>query len=264
MPLFALENPLSARLGVGFFKSVPSRAGVYFFRDVESRLLYIGQSHDLRARIGSYRHLSLDRNPRRLLRLVHRITHVEWVECEGAAEAIELERKLLLEHRPPFNRAGVWPGYAWWMTVKLAANGVHVGLSRQAGGETECMGPFPAGLRYAHASLMRCVFRYLNPECSLGAYPLGLLNLTVPLSMLLKLEAKDGKRLVDLMVGWVSGQSDELLVILESVVGGKDEREVEYWAGELESLRRFFKKRRSGTDALKMPAAPPLPMFPEW
>ncbi len=36
-------------------------------------------------------------------------------ECASAAEAVELESMLLLKHRPPFNRDGVWKGEPWWL-----------------------------------------------------------------------------------------------------------------------------------------------------
>jgi excinuclease UvrABC nuclease subunit len=81
---------------------------VYFFHGGDGELLYIGQSLDLRERIGSYRHVTPEKNPKRTLKLVHRIVRIEWKECSTQTEAIDLERVLLLEHRPPFNRAGVW------------------------------------------------------------------------------------------------------------------------------------------------------------
>jgi excinuclease UvrABC nuclease subunit len=260
--LFVTENPLGARLGAEFFRSLPSVPGVYFFRDREGQLLYIGQSNDLRARIGSYRHLSLERNPRRLLQMVQRIARVEWRQCGSAAEAVELERQLLLEHRPRFNRAGVWPGYAWWMTVHSAEGGIQINLSRhqQEGKGGCCVGPLPAGMRYVHASLMRCVFRYLNPDCPLDRYPLGLFNLMAPLS--LHVEVEQGSVLAELIVKLVTGESDDLLEKLQSVVAGVHEGGLEYWKAEFDTLTRYFKKRRESSAALDMPLAQPLPMFP--
>ena len=110
LKLFHIENPLSLRLGNYFFRTLPSVPGVYFFFGPEDQLLYIGQSSDLKARLGSYRHVTPEKNPKRTLRVVHRMRRVELKECATAQEAIELERVLLLEKRPPFNRAGVWQG----------------------------------------------------------------------------------------------------------------------------------------------------------
>ncbi|WP_397382395.1 GIY-YIG nuclease family protein [Prosthecobacter sp.] len=73
LKLFQIENPLSVRLGSDFFRSLPSVPGVYFFYGKDGELLYIGQSLDLRARIGSYRHVTPEKNPKRTLKLVHRV-----------------------------------------------------------------------------------------------------------------------------------------------------------------------------------------------
>lgn len=73
LKLFHIESPLSVRLGSDFFRSLPSVPGVYFFHGKDGELLYIGQSLDLRARIGSYRHVTPEKNPKRTLKLVHRV-----------------------------------------------------------------------------------------------------------------------------------------------------------------------------------------------
>ena len=98
LKLFHIENPLSVRFGADFFRSLPSVPGVYFFYGREGELLYIGQSLDLKARIGSYRHVTPEKNPKRTLKLMHHIVRIEWKECATQDEAIELERVLLLEH----------------------------------------------------------------------------------------------------------------------------------------------------------------------
>ena len=98
LKLFHIENPLSVRLGADFFRSLPSVPGVYFIYGKDGNLLYIGQSLDLKARIGSYRHVTPEKSPRRILKLVHRIVRIEWKECATQTDAIELERVLLLEH----------------------------------------------------------------------------------------------------------------------------------------------------------------------
>src|SRR5438045_2549964 len=99
--LFRIESPLSVRLGNQFFSSLPAVPGVYFFYASQGELLYIGQSSNLKARIGSYRHITLEKAARRTLRLVHRTARIEWKACTTATEAVEVERVLLLEHRPP-------------------------------------------------------------------------------------------------------------------------------------------------------------------
>ena len=104
--LFHLESSLSVKFGSAFFRSIPSQPGVYFFFDRDDMLLYIGQSADLRSRVGSYRHVTPEKNPKRTVRLVARTTRIEWELCDSTAAAIERERVLLLARRPPVNRAG--------------------------------------------------------------------------------------------------------------------------------------------------------------
>ena len=116
--LFTMRDPLTERFGADYFRALPRQPGVYFFYGNKGELLYIGQSLDLRARIGSYRHVTPEKHPKRTLRLVSRIARMEWRICATAADAVELESVLLLEHRPPFNRAGVWQGDPWWLSVE--------------------------------------------------------------------------------------------------------------------------------------------------
>ena len=78
---------MTERLGPAFFRAVPPVPGVYFFRSDEGDLLYIGRSSNLRARIGSYRHVTLQKGARRTLRLVRRTARIDWKPCATAAEA---------------------------------------------------------------------------------------------------------------------------------------------------------------------------------
>jgi excinuclease UvrABC nuclease subunit len=76
------------RFGNDFFRSLPEGPGVYFFHGSDGRFLYIGQSSNLRSRLGSYRHVGEGKHPRRTLRLVARIARIEWRECASADEVI--------------------------------------------------------------------------------------------------------------------------------------------------------------------------------
>lgn len=212
--LFAAENPMRARFPRAFMQTVPREPGVYYFRDAVGKLLYVGQSHELRKRVGSYRHVHPDRHPRRLVRLVHQVRQIEWEICESPEAAIERERVLLLELRPGFNRAGVWKPPPWWLRVgvderigdlgnyekllriELCADDVmrgegnpgHFGADELAGtwpdvpleggsaGRSTLLGPFPSSFRWVHAALLRCLHRWLFPEIPLHALPGGLMG----------------------------------------------------------------------------------------
>jgi excinuclease ABC subunit C len=82
---------------------LPMAPGVYRFRDAAGQVLYLGRAVSLRRRVASYwgdlggrRHLSL---------MVARIAGIEAVACDSAHEAAWLERNLLRESLPPWNRS---------------------------------------------------------------------------------------------------------------------------------------------------------------
>ncbi len=236
LKLFHIENPLSVRLGSDFFRSLPSEPGVYFFYGREGELLYIGQSLDLKARIGSYRHVTPEKNPKRTLKLVHRIVRIEWKECATQAKAIELERVLLLEHRPPFNRAGVWKGDPWWLKIDATSDKLNLELVR----EESDTGPHPPTFRYVLGSLVRCMFRASLPSTPLSAYPHGIFEASVPLTLSLPLP--DALEAAESIRAYANGIHDPLLSRLEGMALGPTASEQEYWQEELERLQKYAAK----------------------
>src|SRR5690349_11334535 len=82
--------------------ALPSVPGVYRFRDARGRVLYVGRATELRARVGSYGGDLRDR--RHLRRMVPQVTRIEAVACESVHEAAWLERNLLEESLPRWNR----------------------------------------------------------------------------------------------------------------------------------------------------------------
>ena len=239
LKLFQIENPLSARFGNDFFRALPQSPGVYFFRGSKEGLLYIGQSRDLRSRIGSYRHVSPEKNPKRTLRLVHRICKVDWVTCASAEEAIVMERDLLLEHRPPFNRAGVWKGDPWWLSVQTDDQRMALNLTRVEGD----IGPLPPSFRYALASLIRCLFRVMHPDLSMSAYPHGLFNHVLPLETALRLP--NVIETAALVQGFAEGNTDALLPMIDTLPVSSSTTEKEYWQEEVDRVRKYVAKHRS-------------------
>lgn len=81
---------------------LPSVTGVYRFRNDRGRVLYIGRAATLRSRVGSYWGNLGDR--RHLAPMVARIARVEAVVCGSEHEAAWLERNLLEQARPRWNR----------------------------------------------------------------------------------------------------------------------------------------------------------------
>ena len=183
--LFTVAGPWIERFGAGFFRDLPVAPGVYFFRDVDDRLLYIGQSGCLRKRIASYRQADPDRNPKRTLRLIRQTFRIEWELCADAADAVARESALLLQHRPPFNRAGVWMPPEMGIRLQVDSGWLELelipalDLTQPPAGEV--FGPLPGRIRRAFGPLARCLFRAMHPAADWWDYPAGLLSSNIRL-----------------------------------------------------------------------------------
>ena len=234
--LFRLDNPLVQRFGPSYFAALPTVPGVYRFYDDTGRLLYIGQSSSLRARLGSYRHVTPDRHPRRTLRLVARIHRIEWETCTSAAEAVERERVLLLEHRPPFNRAGTWQGAPWWLVIESTPTALILGLRRDSG----TAGPLPPSFRYVFGSLARCLYRTTYPELPVHRYPNGLMKPVVPMSLTLPFASV--KEALQIIGDGVAGDVESLLLQLDALPPASSSQQEEFWLGEREQLTAWARK----------------------
>jgi hypothetical protein len=234
--LFRLEDPLTARFGSPFFAGLPESPGVYFFTGEAERLLYIGQSANLRARIGSYRHVTVGRHPRRTRRLVAGIRRIEWELCDSPAHAIVRERELLLELRPPFNRAGVWIGPPWWLAGETGRGVLRLQLSREPQG----LGPLAPSFRHLFGTLARSIQRALSPDLPLHAYPHGLTRSAVPLSISLPTSEPD--RAWQLLAGFAGGDARPLFTLLEKLPVSPSPAMAEFWQEERERLESYVAK----------------------
>lgn len=171
---FTMVSPLVQTLGSAFFQSLPECPGVYFFHDADDKLLYVGQSGNLKKRIGSYRFVSADRHPRRTLRLIRRVHRITWRTCSAATEAIALESELLLELRPAFNRAGVWKSPPAWVRVLCVEGRLELRIRTSEEKDDGEAGPFRGGFRYAFPALVRVLHAVLENRCHPWDFPCGL------------------------------------------------------------------------------------------
>ena len=112
---FKFQRPLLERFGAAFFKEVPRAPGVYLFTGERGRVLYVGQSKDLRTRLAYYKNAQPEREPRRIIRLVHQTTGIQ-IECCNTIESARLrEIALIGQHRPRFNVAHTLrPSYSFF------------------------------------------------------------------------------------------------------------------------------------------------------
>ncbi len=234
LKLFHLENPLTLRFGNDFFRALPTSPGVYFFHGGDDRLLYIGQSANLRARVGSYRHVTQGKNPKRTLRLVSQIARIEWQSCATPADAIELERVLLLERRPPFNRAGVWRGAPWYLEMRMQDGTIHMELVREAAEGR--LGPFVPAFRHALGAIVRCLMRATFPTLRMAEYPHRMIGWQMPLR--LRLTVPECEVVMETLSACIQGRYDTLLTALNALPPPASLLEQEYWQTEIDELTK--------------------------
>lgn len=250
--LLQTAGPWTSRFGAGFFQSLPAAPGVYFFYDAGGGLLYIGQSRCLKDRIGSYRHAGPERHPRRILRLIQRTSRIEWNLCASPGEAVALEAALLLEHRPPFNRAGVWPRPGAWVGLHTADGKLELRMGSQCGAgismengsapgagteDWEWIGPLPGRLRSAFAPMARCLFRAMNPQTGWWDYPSGLLGPDPGPVHTWRLPDPSAPWL-NLLRRFLTEGCPEFLTLLPDQISGPDlpESVGRFWSGQLDHL----------------------------
>ena len=83
---------------------LPNAPGVYVFKGRDGRVLYVGKSNDLRARVRSYFYGD---ERKRIDDLLAEATGVEGIPTEGGElEALVLEARLIRLHEPKYNRRG--------------------------------------------------------------------------------------------------------------------------------------------------------------
>lgn len=235
LKLFHLENPLTLRFGNDFFRSLPEGPGVYFFRGSDGQLLYIGQSSSLRARLGSYRHVGEGKHPRRTLRLVARIARIEWRECASAEAAIEEESRLLLEHRPPFNRAGVWKGDPWWLAVDVETGHLTLRLQREAAPGS--LGPLTPAARHRLGTVVRALLRLANLGWRLSDFPRGLMASALPREFCLSVSSIS--KMVEGLTAALKGDLTALLAGLDALPPAPTLIEQTFWKEEREALAKL-------------------------
>lgn len=235
LKLFHLEKPLTLRFGNDFFRSLPEGPGVYLFHASDGQLLYIGQSSNLRARLGSYRHVGEGKHPRRTLRLVARIARIEWRECASAEAAIAEECRLLLEHRPPFNRAGVWKGDPWWLAVEVETGHLTLRLHREA--TPGSLGPLSPAARHRLVMVVRALLRLAWPAWRLSDFPRGLMASALPRECRLPLPSPSN--FVEGLTAAIAGDLAALLAGLDALPSTATMTEQAFWQEERETLAKL-------------------------
>jgi DNA polymerase-3 subunit epsilon len=126
--------------------ALPRSPGVYLFRGRDGRVLYVGKSKDLRARVRSYFYGD---SRKKIEDLLSEVTVVEGVRCGSELEALVVEARLIGVYEPKYNRRGTTWRRAAYLKVDPSEAYPRVKVVREARPGDGCvyLGPFGSGAR---------------------------------------------------------------------------------------------------------------------
>lgn len=159
-------------------EGLPHAPGVYLFRAADDRVLYVGTSGDIAARVRSY--FTAAERRARIKEMLVAAVRVEAVECAHTLEAQVRELRLIDAHAPPYNRRSKYPQRTWWLKLTREPY-PRLSLVRSPGDDgATCLGPFAsrkvaeeaaAGV-YDAVPMRRCTARLsprgTAPACALA------------------------------------------------------------------------------------------------
>ena len=220
--LFSPPKPLVERLGEAFFRAVPREPGVYIMTGQQERVLYVGQSGNLRARLASYKNARPDRTPRKVIRLVHAVQRITWEKCESAEGARLRENELLRLYRPRFNRMNTWPRAYSYIHLQSDESGMELGLTQEPRSGGFLYGAFKARVMAGYSALVRLTWAALHQPTSPYDFPRRLLSHRPPRQYRLdwaqaRAQLNPGPFLRSLQ-DFLAGASDHLLQLLNDAL----------------------------------------------
>lgn len=83
-------------------KKLPAKPGVYIMRDKHDTIIYVGKAISLKNRVRQYFQSSRNLMPK-IVQMVSRIDHFEYIITDSEVEALVLESNLIKEHMPKYN-----------------------------------------------------------------------------------------------------------------------------------------------------------------
>jgi predicted GIY-YIG superfamily endonuclease len=89
-------------------EALPPAPGVYRFFDESGRLIYVGKAKNLRRRLAQYRNAKRIKAHAKMRKIIHHARKLEYETCASEHAALELETRLIQEHRPKWNVAGAF------------------------------------------------------------------------------------------------------------------------------------------------------------
>jgi excinuclease UvrABC nuclease subunit len=244
--LFAPSKPLLERFGPEFFRGVPQAPGVYLMYDSERRLIYVGQSKNLRQRLNSYRHANPETHSRKVIRLIHSVSHIELELCEDARSARLRENFLLRTRRPKFNSANTYPKAYVFLVFIPSGSSLRLRWTTEVPGEGEIYGAFKRRAIYAYGALLRLLWMVLRQPALLTDFPAGCFSGKLPGQFELTgaLCKADLQTFTGPLSQYLAGESEELVDLLQAGLGNLEEQCLflrNTVAADLENLAEFFR-----------------------
>ncbi len=114
---FSSRVPAALRRKRFLAEGLPSAPGVYLFEDAQGRILYVGKSRNLRARVRNYFTASESRS--RMGEMVGIAEQVRHIVCPTSLEAEVRELRLIAAHKPRYNRRSRFPERVLWLKLTV-------------------------------------------------------------------------------------------------------------------------------------------------
>ena len=240
--LFPSPKPLLERLGEAFFLSIPAAPGIYLMFGEDGRVLYIGQSSNLRARLGSYKNARPETVSRKVIRLIHSTVSITWETCVSAEAARLRENDLLRTYRPRFNSANTYPQAYPYLTLTAQSAAFVLGITARQDPAHENFGAFKGRCWSGYAALVRLLYARLHQPARLDDYPCGFLSERPPKKVLFPL-LTCWPELLPILREFLQGRSAEFMAQLQNGLPAPANRfEQAYYENELLTLQEFFER----------------------
>jgi predicted GIY-YIG superfamily endonuclease len=241
--LFRFPRPFEERFGNELFRKVPACPGVYIMTGAGDRVLYIGQSANLRRRLASYKQAVPDRAARKVVRLVRLVERVSWETCDSLEGARLRENELLRLHRPSFNRLNTYPIAYGFIGLLTGTGWVELSRVSQVPSGREVYGAFKSHLLAGYSALLRLTWAAVNLNDSCADLPRRLLSGKPPGHYRFQLAAEIDADVSFLLRIFLNGHENRLSVWIRERLRKLDDAtpfDRIFYESALEQLEVFF------------------------
>jgi excinuclease UvrABC nuclease subunit len=250
MWLLPWENPMRQQFDDAFFRGIPNTPGVYIMLNAAGEVIYIGKSCRLRSRLLSYRSANQKQVSRKVLRLISTVRDIRWEPCKTDDEASMRENFLLRNFRPGFNVMNTKP-FTYFFMVLEANETCHrwqltLNPEEQAGAVV--CGAFKGRriTKLAYQALLRLEWAWTHRVRAVADFPHDLVVNKAPRKLILEVTSKQHEELFPLMVDYLQGNSDALLLRCGEWLAQTSEQRAPFLQGwleaELETLNIFYER----------------------